>query len=165
MGQVFITCLLWFGAIGCGLMAGLYFAFSTFIMTALRRLGQAQGIEAMNSMNSTIVRSMFMPVFLGTTLSSLTLAIYGLVNNDEPGAIVMLTGGLIYMLGMFVCTMACNVPLNNALAAADPTSKASAPVWSRYLRFWTLWNHVRTISSIAATALYVVAISMRGLHG
>ncbi|XIA62827.1 hypothetical protein ACFIOY_25830 [Bradyrhizobium sp. TZ2] len=35
MMQTFITGLLWFSAIGCGLLAGLYFAFSTFIMTAL----------------------------------------------------------------------------------------------------------------------------------
>ena len=31
--QMLITGLLWFSAVGCGLLAGLYFAFSAFIMT------------------------------------------------------------------------------------------------------------------------------------
>jgi uncharacterized membrane protein len=36
-----IRLLLWFGAIGCGLLAGVYFAFSTFIMTAFNRIEPA----------------------------------------------------------------------------------------------------------------------------
>ena len=64
MTELFLTCLLWFGAIGCGLLAGLYFAFSVFIMTALGRIEQAQGISAMNSINSTILRSLIHGVLL-----------------------------------------------------------------------------------------------------
>ena len=75
MMQPVITGLLWFSAIGCGLLAGLYFAFSTFIMTALGRIGQVPGIMAMNAINAAIVQSLFMPLFLGTTLTSLALAI------------------------------------------------------------------------------------------
>jgi uncharacterized membrane protein len=39
----FVTILLWFAAIGCGVMAGVYFAFSTFIMTAFGRIDPAHG--------------------------------------------------------------------------------------------------------------------------
>ena len=60
-----------FPLIGCGLIAGLYFAFSAFIMTALGRIGQAAGITAMNAINAVIVQSLFMPLFLGTTVASL----------------------------------------------------------------------------------------------
>jgi uncharacterized membrane protein len=49
--QTLVTGLLWISAIGCGLLAGLYFAFSTFVMTALGRIDQAAGIAAMNSIN------------------------------------------------------------------------------------------------------------------
>lgn len=161
MSQLFISGLLWFGAIGCGLLAGLYFAFSTFIMSALGRIQQAQGISAMNSINSTILGSLFMPFFFGTTLASLALFIIGLVRRGEPGALAMLAGGLIYVGGMFLCTMFFNVPLNNALAAVDPASEAAASVWARYLKDWTFWNHLRTISSTAASTLFVVAIAAK----
>ena len=69
MWQVFTTGLLWFSALGCGVMAGVYFAFSTFIMTSLDRLDQTAGIAAMNAINVDIVRSLFMPLFLGTTVA------------------------------------------------------------------------------------------------
>ena len=59
------------------------------------------------------------------------------------------------------CTAVFNVPLNNALAAVDPASAEAAPLWARYLTDWTLWNHVRTIASTAACALFVRAIAVR----
>ena len=159
MVQPVVTALLWFSAIGCGLLAGLYFTFSAFIMTALGRLEQAHGIAAMNSINSSILQSLFMPFFLGTTLTSMALAVMALVRRGQAGATWMLVGGIVYVVGMFVVTMVFNVPLNNALAAANPASAEAATVWARYLRDWTLWNHVRTISSAAASALYIAAIA------
>jgi uncharacterized membrane protein len=38
-------------ALGSGLMAGVFFAFSTFVMRALARLQPAQGIRAMQELN------------------------------------------------------------------------------------------------------------------
>ena len=58
-----------------------------------------------------------MVFFLGTTLASLILVVIGFVRRGEPGAMAMLAGGLIYVAGMFLCTILLNVPLNNALAA------------------------------------------------
>jgi uncharacterized membrane protein len=89
------------------------------------------------------------------------LLVIGFVRRGEPGAIAMVAGGLIYVAGMFLCTMFCNVPLNDALATVDPGSGAAAPVWARYLKDWTLWKHVRTVSSGAASALYLVAIAAK----
>jgi uncharacterized membrane protein len=161
MIQPLITGLLWFSAIGCGLLAGIYFAFSTFIMTALGRIGPAPGITAMNAINVTIEQSLFMPIFLGTTLTSLVLAVFAMLRWGEPGATAMAAAGLLYFLGMFICTMAFNVPLNNALAAFDPASAEAVSVWARYLTDWIWWNHVRTISSTAACGLFIAAIAAR----
>jgi uncharacterized membrane protein len=38
-------------AFGCALIAGVFFAFSTFVMSALARLQPAMGIAAMQSIN------------------------------------------------------------------------------------------------------------------
>jgi uncharacterized membrane protein len=161
MRQLLTPSLLWFSAIGCGLLAGIYFAFSTFIMTALGRIGQAAGIAAMNAINVTIVQSLFLPVFLGTTAASAGLAVIALLRWSEPGAVAILAGGVLYVIGMFVVTMIFNVPLNNALAAADPASQEAASLWARYLTDWTWWNHVRTVSSTLACALFIAAIAAR----
>ena len=149
--------LLWFCALGCGLLAGLYFAFSVFIMTALDRLGPAAGAAAMNAINTTILRSLFMPVFLLTSLASLALAVIGAIRWDQPGAGLLITGGLAYFVGMFVVTMVFNVPLNNQMIAS--TGPEVETVWRRYVLLWTRWNHVRTLSSLAASALFIAALT------
>jgi uncharacterized membrane protein len=159
MMQIIITGLLWFSALGCGLLGGLYFAFSAFVMTALGRIDPAAGISAMNAVNETIVRSWFMPLFLGTTAASLALAGLALARWQAPAALMMVVGGVIYIVGMFVVTMVFNVPLNNALAGATPNDPATGSLWARYLSDWTFWNHVRTIASTVSSALFIAAIA------
>ena len=161
MRQHLVTILLWFSAIGCGLLAGVYFAFSTFVMTALGRIDQAAGISAMNAINTVIVQWLFMPFFLGTTLTSLVLAVMQLFRWNEAGSAAVIAGGLIYVIGMFAVTMFFNVPLNDALAATAPASSDAKLLWERYLADWTWWNHVRTITSTLASALFVAALVAR----
>lgn len=156
-----VTALLWFSAVSCGLMAGLYFAFSAFIMQALASIDRAAGAAAMNAINRVIQRSLFMPLFLGSSLACLLLAVIALIDWGASGAAAMFAGGLIYVVGMFVVTMRFNVPLNNALAAADPTDEKQAAAWTAYLDRWTRWNHVRTLSSTAALILFIAAIVQR----
>jgi len=38
---------------------------------------------------------------------------------------------------------------------------AAAAVWMRDLKDWTFWDHLRTIASAAASALFVVALAAR----
>jgi uncharacterized membrane protein len=146
------TSLLWFCAIGCALIGGLYFAFSAFIMRALGGIDAAAGIAAMNAINTVILRSAFMPLFFGTTLASAALVVLGGLRLGTPGADLALAGGAIYVAGMFVVTMVFNVPLNNALQRGD------AATWREYLVTWTRWNHVRTVASLAASALFIAAL-------
>src|SRR5699024_5982426 len=161
MSLYLIPALLWFSAIGCGLLAGVYFAFSTFVMMALGRVEPATGIAAMNAINTVIVRSLFMPLFLTTTLAAAALAVLAMFRLSETGALVMLVGGLVYVFGMFVVTMVCNVPLNNELLAVDPASARGGALWARFLQDWTAWNHVRTLSSVAAMICFVAALAVR----
>ncbi|MFK8001581.1 MAG: DUF1772 domain-containing protein [Polyangiales bacterium] len=148
---------LWAVVIGCALMAGLYFAFSTFIMASLEAIPNSGGIAAMQSINRVILKSAFMPLFFGTSLASLALGVWGVVRWGDSGSHFLVSGGLVYVVGMLGVTAAFNVPLNDALDAVDASSRASLEVWSRYLRDWTRWNHVRTLSSLAASALFIAA--------
>ena len=157
MANLSVNLLLWFSAVGCGLIAGIYFAFSTFIMPALARIEPVHAVSAMNSINSTILRSLFMPLFFSTTLTSFILAIIAMQHRSASGATAMFAAGLIYVAGMFLCTVVFNVPLNNRLAAVD--SASAALVWARHLKEWTMWNHVRMIASTAACILYIWALA------
>jgi uncharacterized membrane protein len=53
-------------ALGCGLVAGLFFAFSNFVMKSLARLPSDQGIAAMQNINVDVLNRWFFVVFFGT---------------------------------------------------------------------------------------------------
>lgn len=146
-------------ALGCGLMAGVFFAFSTFVMSALGRLQPKEGIIAMQSVNITAINPWFMLALFGTALACLWIAIASLSNLDKPGNIYLLIGSIIYLIGTILVTIAFNVPLNDALAIANPDSTEGANLWARYLTNWTLWNHVRTITSLGAAVLLTIALA------
>ncbi|MBW4655978.1 MAG: DUF1772 domain-containing protein [Kaiparowitsia implicata GSE-PSE-MK54-09C] len=145
-------------ALGCGLVAGVFFAFSTFVMKALGQQPPAQGIAAMQSINLTVINPWFMGVLFGTAGACLVWAIAAGVNSQQPGARWMLLGSLLYLLGSIGVTLAFNVPLNDALATVTPDSPAGVTLWAKYLTHWTLWNHVRTIAALGAATLLTLAL-------
>jgi uncharacterized membrane protein len=161
MRALLAPALLWTSAIGCGLMAGVYFAFSAFIMTSLGRIAPAAGMAAMNATIVDIVKSPFIPVFMLTTLTAASLAVLGILRWGQPGSALMAMGGVVYVLGMFVVTMAVNQPMNQALLGIDPASPQGVAYWSRYVTEWTMWNHVRTIASTIAMGMFIAALTVR----
>ncbi len=146
---------------GAGLTAGIFYAFSTFVMAALARLPPEQGIAAMNSINVTVINPWFMAVFMGTPALCAILIVMTLFRWSEPGSLIVLAAALIYIAGSLLVTMIFNVPLNNALAATAPASAEGAALWTRYLTEWTLWNTVRTILPLAAMLLFIIALWMQ----
>lgn len=138
-------------ALGTGLVAGVFFAFSSFVMRGLASLPAAQGIAAMQSINVAAITRAFMTALFGTAALCLGVGIASLAAGDATRALLGLVGSALYLVGCIGVTIACNVPRNEALA------REGAAVWSRYVPEWTRWNHVRTVASMAATTLFVIA--------
>jgi len=145
-------------ALGSGLMAGLFFAFSTFIMQALGKRPASVGIAAMQSINTTILNPIFFALFFGTALLSLVLGALSLLGWGEAGAAWRLAGALLYLVGAIGVTMQFNVPLNNRLAEVAPDSPEGATLWSHYLKVWTAWNHPRTIGCLGACGSFILGM-------
>lgn len=147
-------------ALGCGLMAGVFFAFSAFVMNALSRLQPTQGITAMQSINITAITPLFLTAFLGTGAVCTLVLVSLLLRWQQPNASYLLVGSLLYLVGTFGVTIAFNVPLNDALAKVEPSSTDGAKLWANYLANWTFWNHIRTAAALAAAALFVIALCL-----
>jgi len=81
-----------FAALGCGLMAGLFFAFSVSVMKALARLPPAEGIAAMQSINVAILNPLFGAAFFGTAAACVLVMISSLLWWHAPGAVYLLVG-------------------------------------------------------------------------
>jgi uncharacterized membrane protein len=144
-------------AVGAGVAGGVFFAFSTFVMRALGDLPPADGIAAMQSINRQAPTPWFMTLLFGTAALCAALIVSAVLRWGEASAPYQLAGALTY-LAAIVLTIAYHVPRNDALADIDPNSDSAAAAWSRYLADWVPWNHVRTVTSVGAAVLFVLAL-------
>jgi uncharacterized membrane protein len=145
-------------ALGCGVMGGLFFAFSVSVMKALARLPSAAGIAAMQSINVAIINPVFLTAFFGTAAACVLVMIASVLQGHDPGVIYLLLGTTLYLVGTFLVTLVFNVPKNKALASITPADSEGASLWADYLSKWTAWNHVRTTAALASAALLTIAI-------
>ncbi|MFD4525346.1 DUF1772 domain-containing protein [Streptomyces sp. NPDC058470] len=156
-GPYFVLTLL--GVLGCGLVAGVFYGFSSFVMRAIAELPPAQGIAAMKSINVFALRPAFMLAFIGSALLCAAIAVVTFVLLPDEGAVELLLGSALYLVGCFGVTVAANVPRNDTLAKMDPGSPAAAAYWPTYVREWSMWNHIRTVAAAAASISYVLALA------
>jgi uncharacterized membrane protein len=158
MGEILLNSIVLLAALGSGLIAGVFFAFSAFVMAALARLPAPQGITAMQSINIVVLNRAFLGVFLGTAVACLVLAVVSIVNWREPGATWPASGRRALSRWLGVGHDRVQRAAQHALAAADADSAAGAALWARYFAEWTAWNHVRAAASLAAAGAFSVAL-------
>jgi len=150
--------LIFVAAIGSGLVAGIFFAFSCFVMAALGRLPSDHGIAAMNAINVTVINPMFFLAFFGTAALCLAASAGVVLRWTASSGTLVLLASVIYVTGCIAVTMFRNVPLNNALAAVTLGTPEAAALWTRYLSEWTFWNTVRTVAPIVSAILFTIAL-------
>jgi uncharacterized membrane protein len=144
-------------AVGSGVLAGVFFTFSTFVMSGLRRIPAPDGITAMQSINRQAPTPPLMLLLLGTSAACAVLAVVAVVRWGSTTATLALLGALLAIVPL-ILTGAYHVPRNNALALVDPTDPQAVDVWQRYLAEWVPWNHVRTFASLAGAVLLTISL-------
>jgi uncharacterized membrane protein len=155
-----LVALITVAALGCGLNAGVFFAFSSVVMKALARLHPAQGIAAMQSINLVAVTLAFMTALFGTAAVCVALAVWALADWDDAFSPHLLVGSACYVLGTIGLTIAYHVPRNNALARVQPQGAEAASRWARYVTEWTRWNHVRAAASFTAAVFFTLSLRL-----
>jgi uncharacterized membrane protein len=144
-----------------GVVTGLLFAFSNFVLRALQDLPAEHGMFAMQRINKTIINPIFLIFFMGTPLLCLIIGVLSALELSAPGYAFFLGGAVVYLLGPFGITMFFNVPLNNTLAETALTESAEA--WPLYRKKWQRWNHIRTYMGILSVLL--LALGLAGVSG
>ena len=117
-------------ALGCGLMAGFFFAFSICVMRALGALPPTHGIAAMQSINVVVLNRWSLTLFLGLVAACVFLMIVTLLERSGLDVAYVIAGSVLYLVGTLLVTMIFNVPRNNALAALPADSSESVAVWA-----------------------------------
>ena len=63
--SLLMTTLVIAALMGCSVIGGVFFAFSSFIMKSLARLPSSEGIAAMQSINVVVLNRSFLGLFMG----------------------------------------------------------------------------------------------------
>lgn len=147
-------------AVGSGLLGGVLFAFSSFVMPALRRTPAPVGISAMQSINRQATTFAFGALMAITFVLAVGTGVHSLARREQPGA-AWVGAGTLAILAAVAVTGAVNVPRNDRLATFDAATPEAADYWATYLSEWVVANHVRTACCVAATAAYALALRSR----
>jgi len=140
------------------LVGGVFQSFSDFVMRGLLLADPAGGMDAMQQLNRTVFRSVFLTTFLALVPATLGFAVYAGLRLSGTGRALILAAAAIYVVFVFVVTAAGNVPLNEQLDGLRTTSAEGQSYWSTtYGRVWTWWNHVRTLGSVGTAVCFLLA--------
>lgn len=148
-------------AIGAGLSAGVYLAFSTLVMSGIRKLSPSQAISTMNGINKAApANPLLMLVLFGTGVVCVLLMISGFRNRDDPAAVWLIAGAALFLIGMLI-TIMYHVPHNDQLMNVDANAAGASATWTHFYQPWMAWNHARTLASVAGTISLVLALRLR----
>src|SRR5262245_11135896 len=89
-------------ALGSGLIAGAFFAFSNFVMKALGKIPGVEGMHAMQSINIVVLNPVFLLVFAGTAVVCVGVAIFSILRWQDAGSAYLLAGAVLYVVGTFL---------------------------------------------------------------
>ncbi|MFJ9363301.1 DUF1772 domain-containing protein [Nocardia sp. NPDC101769] len=147
-----------------GLIAGVFYAYATSVMTALGQSDDRTFVDVMQKINVVIINPWFMLGFMGTVgFTVLAAALH--LGKDNRTALIWIGVALALNVIAFCVTSGLNVPLNNQLANAGDVGQIQdlAAVRSQFESSWVAWNIVRavlhTLAFLALTgALFVAGV-------
>ena len=151
-------------ALGSALVAGVFLAFSAFVVRALDALDARAAIGAMQQVNRFAPRAGLLVPLLGTALLCAVLGVAAVVSLASAPSVrggLVLLGCLLHLVA-FGLTVGYHVPHNDAFALVDPTAPGPEAAWRAYVDPWLALNHVRTAAAALGAAALLGAVGVRG---
>ncbi|MGZ8750571.1 MAG: anthrone oxygenase family protein [Pseudonocardia sp.] len=148
-------------ALGSGVVGGVLYGFSAFVMRGLDATQPGSAVAAMQEINRAAPRAPLMVPLLGTALLCVLLAVRAardLRGGDAGTSSWWVLAGCALYLVAFVITAAYHVPRNDALMSVDAAGADAAAAWRDYAGAWARMNHVRAAAAIASSASFMVAL-------
>lgn len=139
-------------------ISGILYSFSDFIMKAFNALPSKNAVAAMQSINTTVYRSIFMVIFISLVPISIITTIWSVVTLGWTHSLFVILGALFYIVGTFIITGVGNVPLNKLLEQVDVSHQEVNSAWKNYYARWTRLNTIRCIFGILAGLSYALAV-------
>ena len=159
MTEFYYELLLLAGLAVIASVAGVLALYSSTIMPGLKKLDDATFVSAFKAIDRQIVKSVFMVQFFAPLFILGGAAVYAF--SQQLDSWLLVVSALACYFGAVAVTVGVNVPLNDGIKSvpdgisAQDSAKARAQFNEQK---WTAFNHVRTLLSIVAIVLLVIAL-------
>ncbi|GAA1996315.1 hypothetical protein GCM10009799_23690 [Nocardiopsis rhodophaea] len=149
-------------ALTTGLVAGLFYAFSTSVMPGLGRAEDRTFVDAMQRINVAILNGWFALAFGGAPVLMIAAAAVQLGAGGRTAVLSWIVAALVLYAAMLVITFAINIPLNNQLDAAGAPKQIddATSVRRQFEATWVRWNIVRAVVSTGSFACLVWSLML-----
>ncbi|MBF4997674.1 DUF1772 domain-containing protein [Nocardia sp. BSTN01] len=138
-----------------GLLAGVFYAYASSVMPALRQLDDRTFVDVMNRINTVIVNPVFMLSFLGSVaFTGLAAVLYW--RTDQRTVLWWVLLALALNVISFLITSGGNVPLNNQLA--DTSSGDFTTLRHQFEGPWITLNILRALANTGALGVLAWAL-------
>jgi uncharacterized membrane protein len=139
------------------LMAGVFFAFSTFVMSSINKLPPENAVSIFQLINLEVPQSLFGILFAITPIFCVLVMIFSFWEKNKAATILIFVAGVVYLFGSLMITMFFNIPLNNELATVSVNTPNIQELWIKFYQPWIFWNHVRTVASVVSFVLIIIS--------
>ena len=137
------------------LVAGLVFGFAAVVMPGINKLSDRDFLLAFKHMDEVIQNNqpVFMLVWTGSIVLVTGTLILGTLILSGGQIYLLWVAYALYLLGVQLPTVRCNIPLNNTLQDLDIIRLSESELAKSRREFempWNRWNIFRTLNAIAA---------------
>ncbi|MCM6775653.1 DUF1772 domain-containing protein [Nocardia sp. CDC159] len=142
-----------------GLLAGVYYAYGTSVMLALRQVDDRTFVDVMNRINVVIVNPLFLLSFLGSVVLTGVAAALHLRGDQRQVLWWILIALALNVISLFI-SFGGNIPLNNQLA--DVSGGDFAALRQRFETPWVRLNLARALANTGAIGFLAMALRASG---
>lgn len=159
------TFLLIIATLATSLAAGLFYAYSCSVNPGLGRLGDAEYLRAMQSINRAILNPVFFASFLGAVVLLPLATWFSYQGQPNARFWYFLAAAIVYIVLVFGVTIGGNVPLNEALDKFNIDSASAEEIARHRTLFekrWNMFHSIRSVSNVVSALLAILGCLARG---
>ncbi|KAB2917319.1 MAG: DUF1772 domain-containing protein [Bacteroidetes bacterium] len=144
-----------------GLLAGLFYGYQCSVIQGLGRLSDKEYLSAFQSINKAILNPVFFLSFMGSLIVLIVTSLLSYKAGNTTITPFLIASTIVYAVGVFGITAACNVPLNDVLASYDIATATSSRLYdmrSHFEQSWNKWHLIRTVAAVLSFILLIIPL-------
>ncbi len=142
-----------------GLIAGLFYAWSISVTPGLAKVGDANYLQAFQSMNRAILNPVFFMFFMGLIVLLPLVSYLYFTSPVSSQFWLIISAAVIYLAGVMAVTIFGNVPMNNTLEILQIETISSEQMASFRMGFENKWNNLNMIRTVCSSLSFVLLIT------